>query len=111
MGFFSKILEKLGLRKGEDESTSTAPAKPSARAGRPAGTSTTAKPSAAPGAARTGARPTGTAVAKQPGTSVGKVAPTPISEVDVVKKLELLGAGTGLNWKVSIVDLLTLLDI
>src|SRR5215210_6909449 len=113
MGFFSKILEKLGLRKGEDESTSSAPAKPTARAGRPAGTSTTAKPSAAPppGAARAGARPTGTAVAKQPGTPVGKAAPTPISEVDVVKKLELLAAGTGLNWKVSIVDLLTLLDI
>ena len=112
MGFFSKILEKLGLRKGEPESTSTAPAKPTAKAGRPAGTSTTAKPSApAPGVARAGARPAGTAVAKQPGTSVAKVAPAPISEVDVVAKLELLGAGTGLNWKVSIVDLLKLLDI
>jgi len=112
MGFFSKILEKLGLRKGEDESTSTTPAKPIAKAGRPAGTSTTAKPSAPPpGVARAGARPAGTAVAKQPGTPVGKAAPTPISEVDVVAKLELLGAGTDLNWKVSIVDLLKLLDI
>ena len=36
-------------------------------------------------------------------------APTPISEVDVVKKLEKLSAGSGLDWKVSIVDLLKLL--
>ncbi|HET9911722.1 MAG TPA: DUF3597 domain-containing protein [Anaerolineales bacterium] len=41
------------------------------------------------------------------------VAPKPvaISEVDVVKKLEALGSGKGLNWMVSIVDLLTLLEI
>ena len=38
-------------------------------------------------------------------------APKPISDVDVVKQLELKAKGTGLNWKVSIVDLLTLLDI
>jgi hypothetical protein len=31
--------------------------------------------------------------------------------VDVVKKLEALSAGKGLNWKVSIVDLLKLLDL
>src|SRR5687768_6301900 len=46
----------------------------------------------------------------QPGQTT-KGAPVAISEVDVVKKLELLAAGKGLNWKVSIVDLLTLLDI
>jgi hypothetical protein len=34
-----------------------------------------------------------------------------MSEVDVVKKLEQLGSGKGLNWKVSIVDLLKLLDL
>ncbi len=34
-----------------------------------------------------------------------------MSEVDVVKKLETLSAGKGLNWKVSIVDLLKLLDL
>jgi hypothetical protein len=34
-----------------------------------------------------------------------------MSEVDVVKKLETLSAGKGLNWKTSIVDLLKLLDI
>jgi hypothetical protein len=34
-----------------------------------------------------------------------------VSEVDVVEKLEGLSAGKDLNWKVSIVDLLKLLDI
>ena len=34
-----------------------------------------------------------------------------MSEVDVVKKLEGLSAGKNLNWKVSIVDLLKLLDL
>ena len=93
MGFFSKILEKLGLRKGEDDE----PNKP-ATAGRPTAAPSTAKqPPAPPGAARAGAKPA--------------AAPVAVSEVDVVKKLELLGAGTGLNWKVSIVDLLKLLDI
>ena len=34
-----------------------------------------------------------------------------ISEVDVVKQLEKLAEGSNLDWKVSIVDLLKLLDI
>jgi len=98
MGFFNKILEKLGLRKGEDDE----PDKP-ATAGRPTAAPSTAKqPPAPPGAARAGAKP-----AAAPAQQV----PVAITEVDVVKKLELLGAGTGLNWKVSIVDLLKLLDI
>jgi hypothetical protein len=41
----------------------------------------------------------------------GPDSPKPISDVDVVKKLEGLSAGSGLNWKVSIVDLLKVLDI
>jgi hypothetical protein len=39
------------------------------------------------------------------------MAPKPISEVDVVKQLENRAKGSGLDWKVSIVDLLKLLDI
>jgi len=35
----------------------------------------------------------------------------PISQVDVVKKLGQLAAGSGLDWKVSIVDLLNLLGM
>jgi hypothetical protein len=38
-------------------------------------------------------------------------AATPISEMDVVKKLEEMGKGKNLDWKVSIVDLLKFLDI
>jgi hypothetical protein len=37
--------------------------------------------------------------------------PVAISEVDVVKKLEQMAAGSGLDWKVSIVDLLKVLGI
>ena len=37
--------------------------------------------------------------------------PTPISKVDVVKKLEQLSTGSGLNWKNSIVDLLKVLGM
>ena len=40
-----------------------------------------------------------------------KSVPVAMSEVDVVEKLELMGKGSGLNWKTSIVDLLKLLDI
>ena len=113
MGFFNKILEKLGLRKGDDEAD-----KP-ATAGRPTAAPGTAKQPTPPGAARAGAkpastsaqRPTVTKTTAQQGQAAMKSAPVAISEVDVVKKLELLGAGKGLNWKVSIVDLLTLLDI
>jgi hypothetical protein len=38
-------------------------------------------------------------------------AAAPMSELDVVGKLETLSAGKGLNWKTSIVDLLKLLDL
>ena len=114
MGFFNKILEKLGLRKDEEDEAN----KP-ATAGRPTAAPGTAKqPPAPPGAARAGAKPsaapasrtTVTKTTAQQGQAMKSV-PVAMSEVDVVKKLELLGAGKGLNWKVSIVDLLTLLDI
>jgi hypothetical protein len=75
MSIFTKILEKLGIKKPTPATTSTQGGK----------TGTTAGP----------ARPTS----------------APISEVDVVKQLEQRAAGSGLNWKVSIVDLLKLLDI
>jgi hypothetical protein len=45
------------------------------------------------------------------GAAVQEAPPKAISEVDVVKKLEQLSVGSGLDWKVSIVDLLTLLHI
>ncbi len=83
MGLFSTILEKLGFGK-------------SAAAAAPAPTATAAAPSAAPSAP----------AAPAPGVAA-------ISAVDVVTKLEGLAAANPqkLNWKVSIVDLLKLLDL
>ena len=117
MGIFSKILDKLGLNKKakEDEAAQAqaladmakkeaeARAKLKAQADKAAAQG--AKPAAAPAPKAAVAQ-----APAQPGQTT-KAAPVTISEVDVVKKLELLGAGTGLNWKVSIVDLLKLLDI
>ena len=87
MSIFTKILEKLGLKKEKAEA---------APATRPTGPATVS----GPGAPKPG-----------PATVSGPGAPRPISEVDVVKQLETRAAGKGLNWKVSIVDLLKLLDI
>ena len=84
MGFFDKILEKLGLRK-KDQTAGAGAAKPEF------------------GSAGGGKTP-------QQGDRPG-FAPTAISETDVVKKLEQMAGGSGLNWKTSIVDLLKVLDI
>ena len=100
MGFFNKILEKLGLRKGEEDDANK-PATTGRSTSSPAGT----KPAGPPAP-----KSTITKTTAQQGQAMKSV-PVAMSEVDVVKKLELLGAGKGLNWKVSIVDLLTLLDI
>jgi len=108
MGLFSKILEKLGIKKkdkpeaaasGGTASGGTAASRPATPAGPP-------KP-AAPAPARPG-----TPVSSAP-QAAAPVAPTPISEVDVVTKLEGLAAANPakLNWKTSIVDLLKLLDL
>ena len=107
MGFFSTILEKLGLKKDKTEEAA-APAAPAAAAPK----AEPAKPAAAPAkpvAATAAARPM-----KDDRDLVEKpAAPKAISEVDVVSKLEKLASENPaqLNWKVSIVDLLKLLDI
>jgi hypothetical protein len=99
MGFFSKILEKLGIKKDKPAEAAATPA---------AATPATAKP-AATGFA------TPTSSAKQVGKDdmVQRAAPAAISEVDVVANLEKMAAANPaqLNWKVSIVDLLKLLDL
>ena len=85
MSLFSKILSKLGF--GDNKAAASNPAPPS-----PA----TSKPTAAPAA---------------------NAAPAPVkpqmSQVDVVAKLEQLANANPekLNWKVSIVDLMKLLDM
>lgn len=110
MSFFGKILEKLGMKKDEPEPVDAKPQgtpipgkPPAAQAQKPAGPA--AKPA---GAARPAASGPARPVAVPPSKPA---APAPMSEVDVVKKLEQLSAGKGLNWKVSIVDLLKLLDL
>ncbi|HMU91720.1 MAG TPA: DUF3597 domain-containing protein [Anaerolineales bacterium] len=119
MSFFSTILQKLGLKKEEPAATPPAAA-PAQTTSTPApakppvgyGPTTTASTAAAPKPAGAGTLSDrrvqdDMAVNHEP----MKPAVKAISEVDVVKHLESLGAGSGLDWKVSIVDLLKLLDI
>ena len=115
MGFFNKILEKLKLKKAEPVPTPvSAPAKIVASE-RPAG------PLAAGAAARAQAEAEKAEKAEkvkavafsepaEPAKPVA-AASVAISEVDVVKHLAELSVGKDLNWKVSIVDLLKLLEI
>ncbi len=116
MNFFSKILTKLGLRKEE----AAAPAAPVAPVVAPATPVTpVAKPAtvAAPVSTPKPAMDKGEkddALERLPDAKPAapvKAAPVAISEVDVVKHLEQLAAGSDYNWKVSIVDLLKILDI
>lgn len=98
MGFFNKILEKLGLGKDKPAPAKTTPAAP-AQSGASA-------PTARPTVVERGEKHDFDKTA-----APTKPTPAPMSEVDVVKKLDQLAKGSGLDWKVSIVDLLKLLDI
>lgn len=115
MGLFSTILEKLGLKKDKEEEAKPVAATPAA-AKPVAATPAAAKP-AAPKPAAEPVKPKPVAVQKDdmedmPKSTIGRTpAPTPMSEVDVVKKLETMASGKNLDWKVSIVDLLKVLDM
>lgn len=123
MSLFGKILDKLGLRKdkeGDEEEEAKrladmarkeAEARAKMAAAKPATSAPAAKPAvAAPRPAAPAAAPKTVAPAPPPSV-VAPAAPKPMSEVDVVTKLEGLAQGKGLNWKTSIADLLALLDI
>ncbi len=118
MGLFSKILDKLGLHKQQPAAAAPTSAKP-APAAVPTPAAKSAQAPAAPAPAPKPAAPAATvAPAAKPATPApapvapaAPPAPKPISEVDVVKHLEELSRGKNLNWKVSIVDLLKLLDL
>lgn len=131
MSLFSKILDKLGLRKEKEEeqkptagATGTAgraPRKPSATTTNPKAT-TAGKPSGAAPTSEKGVRTTAsTTDRRQVGSAAVKHDPAPMpaaaaepkemSRVDVMNMLEQKASGTGLNWKQSISDLLALLDI
>jgi hypothetical protein len=93
MGFFSNILEKLGLKKDKDEEkAASAPAAAAKKADPTFHPTDKFHPTGAPAAA---------------GAANARAVP----EVDVVAKLEKMAAGSGLDWKVSIVDMLKVLGI
>lgn len=100
MGFFNKILEKIGIKK-KDEKEVGAESKGDVASKPQIGTNAPARSVPAQAGAVAGGAASGSAPSK----------PAPISEVDVVAKLESLAQGKDLNWKVSIVDLLKLLDL
>jgi len=114
MSFFSKILGKLGIgKKAEDKPEFAGMSKPAGVV-----TGTAPRPVAAPVAKPVMA----TAAKPRPEMSkddmmksepVEPVKPAAMEMVDVVAKLEGLAAANPakLNWKVSIVDLLKLLDL
>ena len=111
MGLFSKILEKLGLKKeketqGGATATVSEKEKPGVSAPAPKTPARPAPASTSRTAAKPKPAPAPVAVPKAP-------VATPISEVDVVSKLEGMAARNSakLNWKTSIVDLLKLLDL
>jgi hypothetical protein len=91
MTLLEKILDKLGL--GKDKAGVGGGATPSVR---PMGRPMTEKEAEA---FRGGAK------------SAAGGSAAPMSEVDVIKKLESMNTDSGLNWKTSIVDLLKVLDI
>lgn len=119
MGLFSKILDKLGLNKDKEAEAAQAQAladmakkEADARAkmaaeAKPAAPAPAAKPVSADFGDEKRFAPKPTAAPATPAAPVVKA----ISEVDVVKKLEEMTEGSGLDWKVSIVDLLKVLKI
>lgn len=104
MGIFRNILDKLGFDKKDDDAFGTRPYEKAP--GKPV------TPGKHTGAGSGGGGSTGgfgnvTATTTQASAATAR----PISEVDVMARLEQKGAGKDLNWKTSIVDLLKLLDI
>lgn len=127
MSLFNRILDKLGLRKNQEEekestSTGTAtagrtasmPRKPSAGATNPKTTGVRKSTGTGPTSNR-GVRSSTPNVAgrRQQSDAAVKQTPAPqaMSRVDVMNLLEQKAKGTGLNWKQSISDLLFLLEI
>jgi hypothetical protein len=98
MSIFNTILEKLGIHKP-------------AAAAAPATTAAPAK-SAAPSTPATLVSTPATPPAQQGAATPAPTHPAAIAVVDVMSKLDnLAGSNSGLDWKVSIVDLLKLLGM
>ena len=91
MSLFSKILNKLGIKKDVSEETAAHKSKADVKKG----------PSEA---TRRPAATTGRPLHRASGSAA-------VPMVDVVSKLETMAKGSNLDWKVSIVDLLKVLGI
>lgn len=102
MGFFSNILEKLGLKK-DKPATPAAAAPAAAPAKKEEPTFHPTKDFHPEGPAKT------EAAAGTPAAAASSV--KAVDEVDVVAKLEKMAEGSGLDWKVSIVDMLKVLGL
>lgn len=108
MGMLSGIMEKLGFNRGRQSSSPP----PGMRTGGTVGQSgAQPPPGARPQATQpsSGARPQPT----QPSSAPASSSTAPLSEVDVMSKLESLAKANPqkLNWRESIVDLLKLLGM
>lgn len=104
MGLFSNILEKLGLKKKKEEEKPAAPAaKPVAK---PDASAEKAVKAATAGAGMRAAASKENSLPEDAAPAVKA-----IEVVDVVAQLEERSKGKDLNWKVSIVDLLKLLEL
>ncbi len=105
MSIFGTILEKLGLQK--PAAPAPAAARPAAPAPAPTPKPATTTPPAAP-------KPVVVPPIPAPVLTTAAAAPkpAPMAMVDVVSKLDKMASGSpGLDWKVSIVDLLKLLGM
>jgi hypothetical protein len=105
MGLFTRILEKLGIDRKDDDAFGTRPYEKAP--GKPA----TPGPHSGSGSGGGGGRGGSFGNVVSSTTQAAGAAVRPVSEVDVVAKLEQKAAGKDLNWKTSIVDLLKLLDL
>jgi hypothetical protein len=116
MGLFSKILEKVGIKKKAETTAKPVEAAKPVQAPKPVTTYRPQPSSSVKPAVPAGIPPTASAYMQNLGNKPAVPAaakPAAIEMVDVVSNLEKLAASNHekLDWKVSIVDLLKLLDI
>ncbi len=107
MSIFGTILEKLGLHKPAAPAPAPAPTpKPVTTTAAAAPKPVVVPPIPAP------VLPTAASTAPAPAAAPVAPKPAPMAMVDVVSKLDKMASGSpGLDWKVSIVDLLKLLGM
>ncbi|MDX9990407.1 MAG: DUF3597 domain-containing protein [Anaerolineales bacterium] len=110
MGLFSKILEKIGIKKKAETTAKPVQTSKPVQAPKPVTTSHPKPSSSVKPAVPAGIPPTASAYMQNLGQTAK---PEAVEMVDVVSNLEKMAASNPrkLDWKVSIVDLLTLLDI